>query len=556
MLPPSEKLSHDDPPRLTDRHLIGNSAAKLSAPRGIRRTPGEAFPSIRGVRPRRVRAQLLLLAALWLACRSLPEALPPVAVDAALAPAASGPLARVERSARPRIGEGSGFLLLDRNDEALRWRLALADTAVRSLDVQSYAWYGDAAGLLVLERLLAAADRGVRVRLLVDDLLLFDADADLAAIDAHPNVEVRVFNPWRERSGGALGRAVEFLARTEQLNTRMHNKLIVADNRVAICGGRNLGDEYFGLNPRYSFHDVDLLAVGPISRSLSAVFDLYWNADTVVEAARLGPPDAARLERMRRETRATLRAAPRLSGFSKQRADWSEWLRALPSRLHAGRGRPIYDAPVPDGPDGGSAADLRRMLETAQRDILVSNAYWVPTPSAIEWLHATTGRGVRIRVLTNSLGSHDVPAVNGAYKNWRRAILGSGTELYELRHDAAIKTLQDTPPVVSGFVGLHAKAFVVDTQQVYVGSHNLDPRSRDINMELGIHADSRGLAEELTGVIERDMQGENSWQVRLDDEGDLVWEAQSTRLGRQPARSAWQRVADAFFGLLPIEDQL
>ncbi len=159
-------------------------------------------------------------------------------------------------------------------------------------------------------------------------------------------------------------------------------------------------------------------------------------------------------------------------------------------------------------------------------------------------------------VVTNSLASHDVPAVNSEYKKWRRAALESGVELYEIRHDAAVKAKQDTPPVESEFLGLHVKAFVVDREIVYVGSHNLDPRSRDINTELGVLVRSPGLARELAALIEQDMRGENSWSVQLDEDGDLVWQSSDARVTRQPARNTWQRIMDGFMGILPLEDQL
>jgi putative cardiolipin synthase len=386
---------------------------------------------------------------------------------------------------------------------------------------------------------------------------MFGSDRGLAAIDAHPHVQVRIFNPWSQRSGGPVGRVVEFLGRMNRLNSRMHNKLIVADGRMAICGGRNVGDAYFGLSEKSNFHDLDLLAVGPVARDLSAVFDLYWNSEPVVAGGRLEEGDTEELDRLRHKSRHELRASPRLSRFPVERADWSDRLRELPARLLGGTAQPVYDAPrVGGAPELGSITGLRRAVRGAQETILFENAYWVPDQGEMDFLNEYAGRGVRIRIVTNSLGSHDVPAVNGAFKKWRRAVVESGTELYELRHDAALKALQDTPPVESRFLGLHTKAFVVDGEIVYVGSHNLDPRSHEINTELGLLVESRDLAEALTQLIERDLRGENSWRVRLDDDGELFWQAGETRVTRQPARNGWQRVQDAVFGILPIEDQL
>jgi putative cardiolipin synthase len=507
------------------------------------------------VRNRALLLPLLLLAA----CRTLPADLPLEPPAQALAPAASGPLAELERAVRARVGdERSGFRLLDWNGDALRWRLALIDGATRSLDLQYYLWYGDASGSLLSEAVLRAADRGVRVRVLVDDLMSSgEEDLVSAAANAHPNVELRLFNPWRRRSGGPLSRGLEFLARMDRLNSRMHNKLTVADNRVAICGGRNLGDHYFGLDHRYSFHDLDVLAVGPAARKLSEAFDVYWNAAPVAAAGTLAEGSSEQLEQLREENREWLEEAHELSGLPRGPQDWSEPLRALPAKLHAGTARPVYDLPGSDTiADGSSRAGILQAIDGAREEILVENAYWIPNESSIAYLYELEERGVRVRFLTNSLASHDVPAVNGGYKKWRKPVLEAGVELYELRHDAAVKARQDTPPVESEFLGLHAKTFVVDRKVAYVGSHNFDPRSHEINTELGLLVESPGLARALAQRIEADMQSDNSWRVELDEDGKLFWKAGDLRVERQPARGGWQRFQDAIFGILPIENQL
>ncbi len=503
-------------------------------------------------------ALLALVLLLCAACRTTPMELPPLPRQRALAPSPSGPLAELDRARQQRLGDQSGFLLLDHNEDALRWRIALVDSAVRSLDLQYYLWFRDASGQLLAAAVLRAADRGVRVRLLVDDLLYFGRDEKIAAVDAHPNVDVRLYNPWRERDRRA-GRLVEFLSQTDRLNGRMHNKLMVADGRVAICGGRNVGDHYFGLGEDYNFHDLDLLGVGPVAAKLSRAFDAFWNSGAVAAGANLGEDDLPLLERLRAEQQEKLAADPRLERFPTETADWSEKLGALPDRLHGGSAEPVFDRPGddPGEKDHGSIAGQREAVLAAREELLFENAYWVPRAASFEQIRETwTDRGVRVVVVTNSLASHDVPAVNSEYKKWRRPALESGIELYEIRHDAAVKAKQDTPPIESGFLGLHVKAFVVDREVLYVGSHNLDPRSRDINTELGVLVRSPSLARELARLIEQDTRGENSWAVRLDEDGDLVWESADERVTRQPARNGWQRVEDGLLGLLPLEDQL
>ncbi|MDJ0851660.1 MAG: phospholipase D family protein [Myxococcota bacterium] len=502
-------------------------------------------------------ALLALTLLLGSACRTTPAELPPLPEERALAPSARGPLAELDRDRRQRLGSQSGFLLLDRNEDALRWRIALADSAVRSLDLQYYLWYPDSSGALLSAAVLRAADRGVRVRLLVDDLLYFGRDRKIAALDGHPHVDVRLYNPWREREA-AGGRLVEFLSQRGRLNSRMHNKLMIADGRVAICGGRNIGDHYFGLGKDYNFHDLDLLGVGPVAGKLSQAFDVFWNSGVVAAGENLGEEDPALLAQLRTEQVLELSNDPQLERFPRSGSDWSEALGALPAKLHGGSAEPAYDRPgEPGETDQGSVRQQREAVLQAREELLFENAYWVPRESSFENIRELwTDRGIRVVVVTNSLASHDVPAVNSEYKKWRRAALESGVELYEIRHDAAVKAKQDTPPVESEFLGLHVKAFVVDREIVYVGSHNLDPRSRDINTELGVLVRSPGLARELAALIEQDMRGENSWSVQLDEDGDLVWQSSDARVTRQPARNTWQRIMDGFMGILPLEDQL
>ncbi|MBW1687342.1 MAG: hypothetical protein JRS35_20075 [Deltaproteobacteria bacterium] len=323
---------------------------------------------------RRATRLLLGLAALLCACQTLPEELPRPRFEPTPSPSPVGPLAELERDFRARVGgEPSGFLLLDRNEEALRWRLALADDAVAWLDLQYYLWYRDDAGRLLLEAVLRAADRGVRVRILVDDLLFFGRDRNLRAVDAHPNVQVRLANPWRLREG-ALGRLVEFLSRMGRLNHRMHNKAMIADGHVAIVGGRNLGDAYFGLSEHSNFHDLDLLAVGPIVGELAEAFGRYWNSELVVEAEAL-PSETSRdaLDGIREKIRSELRASSRLERFPQERADWSERLASLPARLDAGSAKIIVDAPSLHAQrEGESYRSLLEVLSAARREVLVA----------------------------------------------------------------------------------------------------------------------------------------------------------------------------------------
>jgi cardiolipin synthase C len=510
---------------------------------------------------RLVAAGLLALAALATAgCATAPP-LPRPPPGQAMPPGPDGPLATVELAFAAQHGPAqSGFRLLHANQDALAWRLAVVDSARHSLDLQYYVWFGDKAGQLLLARVVAAADRGVKVRLLFDDLntLLHDMgsvelrDAALAQVDRHPRIEVRVFNAWRER--GLLGRAAESVWDFERLNRRMHNKQMVADNRVAILGGRNIGDEYFGLNAQFNFHDLDVLGVGPVARQASAVFDRYWNSDWVRRIPRPAPGDApATPSQAEREAMQALQTDARARLELAGRRSWDTEIAGLAATLHPGQSAVHTDSPSRAADTRNHMPDaFRDMLLGARREVLITNAYIIPDARFVDDLRGLVARGVAVRILTNSLASHDVPAVNSHYEDWRRPILQAGAALHELRPDAAVKaTLVDTAPVRSRFVGLHTKAMVIDREKAFIGSMNLDPRSEVINSEMGVLVDSQPLARALADAMERDLHGANSWRVELQDDGALRWRSDAGTLARQPARNVWQRVENLLFKLFP-----
>jgi putative cardiolipin synthase len=506
---------------------------------------------------------IALLAILLPACATQP--VKPYARPApghALAPRPDGAFAGLEESIRSAHGPAvSGFMLLDGNADALRWRLAIIDSAQHSIDAQYYLWYGDDAGRILVQHLLEAADRGVRVRLLLDDLntLLQDAgtvtqrDRVAALLDAHPDIELRLFNPWSKR--GIAARVGEALGDLKRVNQRMHDKQLIVDNRAVILGGRNIGDEYLGLNTDFNFRDLDVLGVGPVARQASEVFDLYWNSNWSMPAAALElaitpeAQDAARARLLER-----LRGATSLAEFPVSTASWTRDIAALEGILRFGSSRVVADLPHDGRIEQVMLGEIQSMIASARSELLIENAYIIPGQTGIDILDGLGRRGVPMKILTNSLASHDVPAVNSHYKKWRRPILETGAELYEIRPDAAIQpVVADTPPTRSGFMGLHAKAMVVDRRRVYVGSMNYDPRSAEINTEMGVFIDSPGLAEELAEVLERDMLPANSWEVKLTADGALNWIDDREVLTRQPARSGWQRVEDVLFMAFPKE---
>ena len=506
-----------------------------------------------------LRPSVLGLCLLLAGCAAQPARDQPVAAYAP-APHADSLFTEVEtRIAASHGADHSGFNLLERNERALHWRLALIDSARHSIDLQYYVWFGDNVGTLLMLRTLDAADRGVKVRILFDDLntMLHDMthvqmrDTLLSRIDSHPNVQIRIFNAWQHRS--LLGRLFDMTVDMQRLNRRMHNKQMIVDNRVAIIGGRNLGDEYFGLHPEFNFHDLDVLGVGPVARQASQVFDRYWNSNWVSRIPPSPPQESMPSSAALREAAlAGVAAHPVLASLAGT-ADWAAVIAALPASLDPGTSTVHTDSPsrAPDVHNHMPDA-FRALMRSANREVLITNAYIIPDANFMNDLRELAGRGVTVRILTNSLSSHDVPAVNSHYQKWRQPILESGAGLYELRADAAMRTeIVDIPPVRAEFVGLHTKAMVIDRERAFVGSMNLDPRSEILNSEMGVIIDSPALAQKLAARMERDMAGDNSWQVSLSPEGGLVWRSEAGELTRQPARGFWQRVEDMVFKLFP-----
>ncbi|MFY7865370.1 phospholipase D-like domain-containing protein [Roseateles sp.] len=501
---------------------------------------------------------LLLLAAC--ASAPLPGPKPPAAY--ATPPQDTGVWAQTEAQVKALHGpEKSGFRLLDKNSEGLKWRLALLDQASHSIDLQYYVWFADTSGQLLMARVIAAADRGVKVRLLVDDLstmlrnmsALELRDEMLAAVDSHPHIQIRTFNAWHQRHW--LGRITEGASDFSRINRRMHNKQMVVDNRVAIIGGRNIGDEYFGLNEEFNFHDLDVLGVGPVARQASAVFDRYWNSDWVqaIPQRAAGDGNKPLLSTLVDLPAAMAHQAALQALLSRRHSEHAEQ-QAFGASLTPGLSAVHTDSPSrAEGVQNHMPGAFRTLMRSAQREVLITNAYIIPDAHFMQDLAELQSRGVRVRLLTNSLASHDVPAVNAHYEDWRAPILRTGAALHELRPDPAIKAEHvDTDPIRSGFAGLHTKAMVIDRSRSFIGSMNLDPRSEIINSEMGVIIDSPALATSLALRMERDMSSANSWRLALNDQQLVVWHGEKGEvLDRAPARSPWQRLQSWFFKWLP-----
>jgi cardiolipin synthase C len=485
----------------------------------------------------------------------------PTAMERALPPGRGGALADLENALAEALGpDRSAFHLIDVNADALRWRLALIDSAQHSLDLMTFLWWGDEVGDLVLKRVLDAADRGVKVRLIVDDLTTIDdgkqyrlRDMHNAAIDAHPNIELRVFNPWNNRQ--PAGRVVEFMGDFERLNQRMHNKALIADSRAAVVGGRNLGNEYMGLNPAFNFRDVDVLTVGHASRQVAQVFDRYWNSKWVVPQQSLGDSGTtSTLQTERRALEHRLSAASALRDFALAPQNWAEAWASFAKNAHPGRSRVTTDTPDDHALTHHMPETILQFWSSATREVLVTNAYIIPDEAAFKRTAAGVKPGVRFVMLTNSLASTDAPGVHAHYTDWRPKLVAGGVELYELRHDAAIRhQVADTAPVQGAFVGLHSKAIVVDRRQVLIGSTNLDPRSWVHNTEMGLIIDCAPLAIQLAEAIERDVKPENAWRIEVGQAGEVRWQAGNEVRRSPPIRDPGQPFEESLHLLFPTD---
>jgi putative cardiolipin synthase len=507
-----------------------------------------------------VRAAGLLIAVAsigFAGCRALPARVAPV--ENAAPVAEYGSLADFgERIEAMLAGGESAHWLLDRNELALRARLALADEAAISLDIQYFVWQSDASGHLLADRMLHAADRGVRVRILVDDFGVSGKGGDVLKLDAHPSIEVRTFNPWSTR-GNRLGTSTEFLTRAYVLNRRMHNKTFIADGRFAILGGRNIGDRYFGLYDRFVQNDLDVMVAGPAAREVEVTFDEFWNSEHSFPIASFEYDNRPRnpLTDTREEMHSSVAGnAATLAAFTTEPSDWSAYLEELVATFAPARAELMWESPnILDASRPRLYEDYKKLVASARSEVLISSPYFIPDDEFRALLRDLVARGVRVVVVTNSLATNNHVVAHTGYRRWRRDILAAGVELYELRQDAAALPLYLTPPAAPTRLGLHTKAVVVDRERAFVGSPNVDPRSMVLNTELGVVGDGPLFAERVAALIERDIAPANAWRVTMDTEGWLRWTNSDEVRRRQPAQGFRQRMVEFLLNLLPIKDQ-
>ena len=520
----------------------------------------------------------LIVAALG-GCASLPPGSDfPRAASSALAHPEKTRLGQqFETAAREHDGN-SGFRIIAVGADGFLSRMQMINAAERTLDLQYFIFRGDETGRLLTGAVLHAADRGVRVRVLIDDGETVAGDDQITALEAHPSIEIRIFNPFAYRGHSTLFRATEFMFNASRLDYRMHNKLLVVDNAIALIGGRNIGDQYFQIAPGSQFADDDVFAAGPIAQRLSRTFDEFWNnaLSIPLEALSGGKPSRMALS----EQRVVLHEESR-----QLKADGIDYVKRVASGepfngMISGR-LPLVWAHaqlISDSPDKkkvDSGAMVGRLMDRAvasatqavQSELLMVTPYLIPGDEGMQMFKDLRQRKVRVRILTSSLESSRVLLAQSGYMPYRVPLLEDGVELYEIRSLLGNARGSGQTAAISryGNYSLHAKMFVFDRQRLFIGSMNFDQRSKHLNTEIGLIIDSPALAQQIIARFEAMVQPANSYTLALrpSDVGgapSLLWrtqeDGQAVEYDTEPARDNWQRVKVNVLSLLPLDKEL
>jgi putative cardiolipin synthase len=513
------------------------------------------------MRVRNVCWHSLLLAGVLLLCGcvSVPFDYPKTA-STALPPNGSTPLGQTAQQWQQEHGELSGFIGLPNGIDALGARLRMIEAAQSTIDAQYFIVKKDRAGALFVGKMLRAADRGVRVRLLVDDIFSPGVDQGFSLLNSHPNVEVRLFNPLSRQSFRYWSYLVDF----KRANRRMHNKSFTVDNSMTIVGGRNIGEEYFELKQDIKFDDYEVFAIGPVVEQVSQGFDEFWNSELAVpmEAFDLAV-DSTRLDEWREYVRIQVEDSEQ-GIYSKAVTS------TLLQEVQEGRVKPVV-APasmVTDSPEklqnavgevgrATLAVEMARRFRAAQHEIIIVSPYYIPQDQGAELIEELLAKGIRVIVITNSLASTNHVPVHSGYARYRKRLLQAGVEFFEIRADVVDEDSEwgHRPEMVT----LHSKATIIDRSTIFVGSLNFDPRSIKINTEMGLFIESAEAGTALTQAILDDLP-RVTYKVELDERGKLRWTYRHGDISevahKEPLTSWWRRFQVGFYRLLPIEGQL
>jgi putative cardiolipin synthase len=468
-----------------------------------------------------------------------------------------------------RAGDGQdGFLLLGSGLDAFVARVLLAQYAERSIDLQYYLYHTDLVGRLLLDTLIKAADRGVRVRMLIDDMDLGGRDTGLITLDSHPNIQLRIFNPF-DRD---VSRTAQFVTGLGSVTRRMHNKSFTVDNQATIVGGRNIGNEYFDADPTLEFADLDVLAIGDVVKDVSHSFDLYWNSALSYPAKTLisEHPTQQEMEALYQSLEdfiAEQEDSPYIQAL--RNSDLANKIKLKRVEYQWGNAEVVYDHPDKIS-SSREASELHLMAQlepyflAINKELIIFSPYFVPGEEGVAFFKTLTDKGVRVRILTNSLASNDVGVVHAGYSKYRKALLRAGVELYEMNKKLTREQRNEKKGVAgSSKASLHAKSFILDREKVFIGSLNLDPRSFYENSEIGVVIDSPETATPMAEAFDQKIE-QTAFRLKLqkDEAGyeSIIWHGiengEKVTYDVDPHTSFWRRFGIGFMRILPIESQL
>jgi putative cardiolipin synthase len=457
----------------------------------------------------------------------------------------------------------SGFYPLQDGIDALTARLLLAERAERTIDTQYYLIKTDHTGLAFIASLLRAADRGVRVRLLVDDVFTTGYDAGMAALDSHPNFEIRVFNPFLR---GATGKVRSGLTDLARVNRRMHTKTFTVDNQVTVVGGRNIADEYFGAREDAKFGDLDVVGLGKIANDVSGMFDSFWNHSTALPIpafAQMPDDPESELEKLRLRLAASIEQMSETEYAEAVLATALGFIEEDPGVLEWAPYELVYDSPdkgikSKEGPSVAITTPLLEALQSAKSEVIVVSPYFVPRKKGVEFFSALQARGVNVTIVTNSLAANNQITVHGGYAPSRKPLLENGVRIFEVRPDAEIAGSE----IVAGSgakATLHTKSFLVDRESIFVGSFNFDPRSANLNTESGVIIESSSMGQFFGNMFDSRIASQ-TYELFLDSKGRLRWRGfengQEVIYDKEPQATFRQRFLAGLMRLIPIRGQL
>ncbi|GIU29733.1 phosphatidylserine/phosphatidylglycerophosphate/cardiolipin synthase family protein [Shewanella sp. MBTL60-007] len=488
-------------------------------------------------------------------CQSSPV-YPEKAITTKLAAQPDWPLVQYIQADVKAHPQQTGVLPLTDGIDAFIARLALVNAATASIDLQYYIYRGDDTGRLLTWHLIDAAQRGVRVRILLDDMAVKDADEALVMLAEHKNIQVRLYNPTFERDF----RNLAFVAGFSRLNHRMHNKSFTVDNTISIVGGRNIGNEYFSNDTNVEFGDFDLMTIGPAVDEISDQFDIYWNSPLTVEVGALTAHSVTAEEvdtalALVESEKAAYQTNPYMARLLS-----SELITQMQSHaLHWywGSAKLVYDQPDKQNHQLDSdsiLADLGEFLRQAEKEVFIISPYFVPTREGTQNIIEAARAGIDITILTNSLAATDVIAVHAGYRQYRQPLLEAGVKIYEVKANPEQKKASSWTG--SSKSSLHAKTFITDKQSTFVGSFNFDPRSAWLNTEMGLIIDNEQLAGEVVDGIEASL-ARNTYRLAI-EEGELIWfdDLHQRIIYTEPDAGLWRKFLVDCIALLPIESQL